>query len=217
MKALGIEQFQQKKFKLLGFSGKWRDSFGDLPDAFSAIVYGDSGNGKTELCMQLAKYLSTFDKVAWLSYEQGHGIDLRMAMERNNPEEMAGKVVFIDPLENRKEGMGMFEELCRYLYRRNSPRFIFIDSVDYCAFTWEQVKFLKEKFRKRKCFIYISHSLGNKPKTEVGRKIEYDAGIKIQVKKFIAYVKSRYGGMEDFIIYEEKAREMNPNYFRGQQ
>lgn len=214
MKVLGVTQFQQKKFKTLGFAGKWLAAFGNVEDHFSMIVYGQSGNGKTEMCMQLARYLCEFDKVAWLSYEQGHGLDLRMAVDRNNMDEVAGKFLIIDPLASRKKDMSFFEELEKYLSRRSSPKFIIIDSVDYCSFTWEQVKYLKERFRNRKSLIWISHAAGNHPKSEVAKKIEYDAGIKVNVKKFIAYIRSRYGGMEDFIIYEEKAREMNPLYFK---
>lgn len=213
MKALGIAQFEQKKFDLLGFDGKWKDSLGDVPTAFSAIIYGQSGNGKTEMCLQLARYLANFDKVAWFSYEQGHGIDLRMAIQRNRFDEVPGRIILIDPLENMKEGMSLFDELYRYLGRRGTPRFIFIDSVDYCSLTWEQVKMIKEKFRKKKSIIWISHAQGNGPKSEVGKRIEYDAGVKVQVKKFIAYTRSRFGGMQDYIIYEERARELNPLYF----
>jgi len=216
MKVLGTDQFSKKKFKLLEFEHKeFKGILGDIPKNFIMVIFGDSGNGKTEFCIQLAKFLTSFGKVAWLSYEQGHGYDLQKATTRNNMNEVSGKFYIIDPSENLPAGVTFFQDLDKYLNRRNSPDFIFIDSIDYTQFTWEDYVYLKNKYGKRKTFIFISHADGNKPKKSISKNIHYDGHIGIYVHKFIAYPsKNRFGGIEDYVIYDKRARELNPIYFQ---
>lgn len=215
MKVLGTVQFQQKKFKTLPLTGRFKNTLGNIPYHFMAIIYGDSGNGKTECCIQLAKDLTAFGKVAWLSYEQGHGYDLQTAVNRNKMEEASGNFLVIDPVSDLPHGTTFLQDLDKYLAKRNSPEFIFIDSVDYTRFDFADYEVLKTKYGHRKTFIWISHANGNKPQKRVATQILYDGGIGIFVNKFIAYVvKNRFGGFTDYIIYEKMARERNPLYFK---
>lgn len=217
MKSLGVEQFLQKKFKLLNINGKWKDTFGALPSAFVGIVYGKSGNGKTEFLIQLSKYLAGFGKVAWWSYEQGHGYDLQLAVERNNMQQVSGNFIIVDPLAKRKPGISLFEELKAAMAKRNSPQFFVIDSYDYIRLTQDEYCELKVRFGHRKGIIFVSHEQNRKPKKAVAEYIEYDGGFGIYVSKFIAYPnKNRFGGIEPFIIWDERARELNPLFFKSQ-
>lgn len=217
MKTLGVKQFQQKRFKLLDQpEGKFKNTLGNIPAHFMMIIYGDSGNGKTELCIQLAKYLTSYGKVQWLSYEQGHGYDLQTAINRNKMEEVSGDFLVSDPVADLPYGVSFIEDLDKHLSKRSSPDFIFIDSIDYTGFSFEEYDFLKRKFGKKKAFIFISHARGTKPMKRIGEQIMYDGGIGLFVSKFIAKVaKNRFGGFEDYIIYEQRARELNPLYFQS--
>lgn len=214
MKSLGIHQFQQKKFKLMGLKGEFAPHLGDIPFAFQMVIFGNSGNGKTEYCIRLAKSLCKHGKVAWLSYEQGHGYDLQTACNRNKMEEVNGQFIIIDPNESRDYGKTYLEELDEYLSKRNSPDFIFIDSVDYTRFTFDDYTFLKNKYGKKKAFIFISHASGKKPKKAIAEQIHYDGGIGVYIDKYIGFVtKNRFGGFEEFLVWEAKARELNPSFF----
>lgn len=213
MKTIGVRDYYDKEFKPLGFEGVWRDSFGDVPKPFSAILFGEPGNGKTEMAVQFAKYLCRYDRVSWISYEQGHGPDLQKALKRNNMIDVSGKFIVVDPVYNRKGTY--FDELNAYLSRRSTPHFIFLDSVDYIKLSKEEYNIIREKYSKRKSFIWISHAHGRHPKSAIGEEIEYDVQIKVHVRKFIAFTRSRFEGGEDYIIYEPKARELNPQYFKA--
>jgi len=69
MKVLGIKQFHQKTFKFLNLSkSKFKGVLGKVPKYFICVVYGYSGNGKTEFVIMLVKELSKYGKVLWLSY-----------------------------------------------------------------------------------------------------------------------------------------------------
>jgi hypothetical protein len=213
MKVLGTYQFQQKKFKLMGLKGEFAPHLGDIPFAFQMLIFGNSGNGKTEYCIRFAKALAKHGKVAWISYEQGHGFDLQTAVNRNRMNDVNGQFYIIDPNESRDVNKSYIEELDDYLKKRNSPDFIFIDSVDYTRFNFEDYTFLKNKY-KRKSFIFISHANGKRPKSSIGERILYDGGIGVRIDKFIAYVeKNRFGGFDELLVYEKRARELNPGYF----
>lgn len=213
MKVLGTHQFQQKRYKLLNLKGEFLPTLGDLERRFIMIIYGESGNGKTEYSIRLAKTLASYGKVAWLSYEQGHGYDLQKAVNRNRINEVSGSFYIIDPNEGNHTGKTYLDELVEYLDKRNSPDFIFIDSVDYTGFTFDDYKFLKLRF-KCKAFIFISHADAKKPRSSTGKRIKYDGHIGVRVDKYIAYTdKNRFGGIGEYLIWEQMARELNPGYF----
>ncbi|QNK63965.1 hypothetical protein H7F33_05590 [Pedobacter sp. PAMC26386] len=216
MKALGIVQFHQKKFKLLDLSrSKFKGLLGKVPRHFICLVKGYSGNGKTEFCVQLAKELGGFGKVAWLSYEQRHGYDLQSATKRNKMEELSGNFIPIDPVANLGAGVTFLEDLDNYLNKRSSPEYIFIDSIDYTGFNKADYLFLKNKYEGKKTFVFIAHSeKSGKLRKTISDDIVFDGGMCIWVKDFIAQAeKNRFGGFDPYVIFEPMARERNPNFF----
>lgn len=195
----------------------WRGTLGDLPYVFSGIIYGYSGNGKTEFCIQLMKMLTNYDDCAYISYEQGHGRDLQRAVERNNLTNLRHAITWINPHENLPEGVTPIQHLDAYLSKRSTPRFIFIDSVNYVKPTLAQFYELDRKHGQKRTMIWIGHSKSRNtpmPDTAVGQKIEFHTGFGIFVRDFIARpMKNRFGGFEEWVIYEELARQRDPLFF----
>lgn len=219
MKALGIVQFHQKKFKLMDLEGSaFQPTLGNIPMHFICVIGGFSGNGKTEFCVKFAKELAEYNlnsKVAWFSYEQRHGFDLQTATMRNKMEEVSGRFIPIDPIANLPQGVTFLEDLDYYLSKRNSPDYIFIDSVDYTNWKKEDYLYLKEKYEGKKTFVFICHTdkAGN-PRKSIANDIIFDGGMFILVQKYIAIPqKNRFGGFEPYVIWEQKARELNPLFF----
>jgi len=216
MKVLGIKQFHQKTFKFLNLSkSKFKGVLGKVPKYFICVVYGYSGNGKTEFVIMLVKELSKYGKVLWLSYEQRHGSDLQMATMRNGMEQETGKFLVSDPLADLPTNVSLLEDLDNYLERRGAADYVVIDSLDYTGFNWEDYEYLKNKYFDRKGIIFISHSTKNGTlKKRISERIIFDGGMGIFVKDFIAYPeKNRYGGFEPFVVFEAQARERNPLFF----
>lgn len=200
-KTLNVNTFLNKKFQLLPFTGDWKNSFGEPCKQFSMMIYGSSGNGKTELAMQLAKYLTQYGKVAYNSIEEGDSHTLQMTVARNNMEQVADKFQIITG-EN-------FTELSKRLKKQRSPDFIIIDSVQYLNGTKEEYFEFKKNFYPKKGIIYISHVDGkdlDSVKGALAKSIWYDVDIQVPVKGFKAFPKKRLnGGGEEFIINHERA------------
>lgn len=193
MRSIGVNQLINKKFIVYPFADKWLASFGEPEKNFRMLVYGTSGNGKTEFCIQLAKYMAQFTKVYYNSFEQGVSKTLQDAAKRNNLQDVSGKLVF-----GNKES---FPEMMQRLSNRNSPSVIFIDSRDYMKLTTNQYKKLTTSF-PRKCFVIICWESAGKPKGVPAKDMEYMADIKVQVRKFKAYPRSRFGGNEPYVIWD---------------
>ena len=93
-KVIGISQFLERKFVAYDFDGKWKASFGYPEKNFKMFVYGESGNGKTSFCVQLAKYMASFTKVLYNSFEEGISKSLQEAIKRENLSEVNGRIMF---------------------------------------------------------------------------------------------------------------------------
>lgn len=228
MKTIGGHQLLSMTFPRLPVSERWYGILGRLPEFFYGIVYGNSGEGKTEFCVQLAIELSRFGKVEWVSYEQGHGPDLQDAAARNNVQNYpisfsnpwvstkrkANKVVLNYPRCKNERINQLFEELIMKIAAKKSAKFWFIDSADTCKFTKEMCEYLRTTVGARKGILFIGHGKGGEPKSGLGQDIEFNGSIGFYVEHFIAYPnKSRWQGNKPLVIVEHLARERNPLFF----
>lgn len=193
-RALGVTEFLQKKFDEFAFDGKWLEAMGRPEKNFKMIIYGKPKNGKTEFCIQFAKYMTKFGKVLYNSFEQGHSKSLQDAFRRQNMQDVKGKIIV-----THKE---KYQDMFNRLKRKKSPQIVFIDSLQYIKLSGDQWKELIETF-PRKVFIVISHAQGDEPKGEGAITIQYDVDISVLVKGFAAHCQGRFGGGSEIIIWEE--------------
>lgn len=234
MKVLGLDQFESKKFDLMKTDGSpFIGVMGKIPLFFICVVLGYSGNGKTEFVMQwVAELLSLNIKMrcAWISFEQRHSYDLQAATKRNNIRRFNKRFLPVDPLyrpKKRKNKKGEveqpketekspFEQILDYMRKRNSPEIVVFDSIDYMGISWDEYKMLKEHFEGRKIIIFIGQSTKTGiPRKKITEDVLFDGGMGIFVSKYIAYAmeKHRYGGTGHFVVWEERAKQLNPTFF----
>ena len=197
-RAFNVKDLLSKKFEIMPFTGSWKQSFGNPCKQFSMMLYGDSGSGKTELAIQLSKYLTNFGIVHYNSIEQGISHTLQMAMERNNMEQVADKFKILD-----KEQL---LDLTARLRKQRSPDFLIIDSIQYLRMTKEQYFNFKNEFYPKKGIIYISHIDKGSLKGALAKDIWYDVDIQVPVEGFKAFPTKRLnGGGEPYIINAKRA------------
>lgn len=192
-RALNAKEFLNKKFETITFTGDWLASFGEPERNFSMIIYGKSGNGKTEFAIMFAKYLTKFYKTIYDSFEQGFSKSLQDGFRRQKMHEVSDKILLV-----HKED---YTQLMERLAKKKSPHIVIIDSVQYIKLTYDQWQYMRETF-PRKVFILIAHADGDEPKGRHAKDIEFDVDIKVLVKGYQAWPKSRFGGNEPFMIWE---------------
>ena len=197
-RAITVDQMYKKKFNIMEFEGVFKASFGKPQLGGTWIVWGNSSQGKTNLCMQLAKYLTTFGKVAYNSFEEGVSMSFKNTLQRNNMNDVASQFIILDG-----EGVA---DLKKRLKKRRSPNIIIIDSQQHAKISKDGYAAMKQEF-PNKLFIYVSHARGKLPKGEVADFIRYDADLKIRVEGFRAFVDGRLNEAEGvfYDIYPEKS------------
>lgn len=195
----GLSISRRKFKKIEGLSEKTISAFGELTFDFRVIIWGDSGNGKSNMVMQLVDDLAKVAPVLYVSLEEDKGLTMQTKINRYVHHSRKAKVRFM--------GAGTrLADLEAYLAKPRTPRFVVIDSVQYFDMDHRQYKALEARF-KSKGFIFISHAKGKLPDGKTADKIRYDAGIKVRVDRDIGFVMhSRYGGTTNYIIWEEGAR-----------
>jgi hypothetical protein len=208
---MATQKLQEIEFERMPLSEKWVGTLGKLPFNFIMIIYGKSGHGKTEFLMHLIKELARFGKVQALLYEQGFAADIQDAIKRNDMLRLP--INWCDPWD-KKDNVSLYDDLIREMSAHKSAKYWVIDSYDATRFNEDQVLEIQKRFEKRKGIIWISHASGNVPDKTPAKKIEYYGQVGILVKNYIATVqKNRFGGFEPYVIWEQRARELNPLFF----
>ena len=213
MKSINVFQLEQKTYDTVELTDDFKPTFGNIPKNTHMVIFGDSGNGKTEFVMRFVKCLCMLGiDVDWISYEQGHGMDLQQACVRNKMIEVKQHFQISDP-DSKEDNVSYFEDLEEKVRKRGSCDVFVIDSLQYTRFTFEDYKKLKRLYKK-KSFIWISHKDGRLPAGPVAKAVAYDGAITILVKNFIAHVlKNRFGGWAAYIIWEQRARLLDAKFF----
>lgn len=194
---------RKKYSELDGLSERFKAAHGVLEDRFVMCVYGKSGQGKSNYVWQVCKELLAAmeqqkARLLYIALEEGHGRTIRDTLVRQELGEYKGRIMIA-------EG-GNLQQITERLAKQKSPKIVVIDSLQYLGISYEEYKALKEQF-KSKIFIFISHSSGNMPRGTTAQEIVYDANIKVRVHGYKALITSRYGGKENYIIWEEGAKK----------
>jgi hypothetical protein len=195
MKKMTAARISNKKFKTMSLSGDWGALLGEPEINFSMFIYGESGNGKTNFAIRLAKYLAKFKKVLFYSVEEGINSSIQKTIIRQGL--LKETKVLIGQYEPDKFE-SPFDDLENELSKRASAHFVFIDSLEYADMNNKQLKALRRKF-PRKSFITLGRAEGAKALSAAGNSAKYDSGIVLYVKDHIIYnIKPRFGGGEPY-------------------
>lgn len=190
-----IDRFKERGW--WAFEGRWHNSFGIPGKASRWLIYGASGHGKTEFCMQLARYFCDFGRVAYVSIEQGLGGGIQEVLRRNGLHEKKGHLYYNIDFNGLKSLLGA---------KRYKPQIVIIDSVDYLELTKMDYKELDDLSR-RITLVFVAWGEGRRPASRAGKAVEFMVDVKIFVKDFVAFPRSRYGGNIPFVIWADKAKE----------
>lgn len=186
MRAKSIKSLYEKKFKTYPFTGIWQRAIGEPETSGAWIIWGPEKNGKTWFALMLAKYLSSFEQVLYVSGEEGLNKDFRASCQR------AG----IDHTDKIK----LFEyvpllELEEVLAKRKAPRIVLIDNLTIYNDEFKYGKF-KNLLRDHddKLFIFLAHEENKQPYTSTAKMCKKLARIIIHIQGLAAHVSGRCPG-----------------------
>lgn len=200
-RALTIKNILDAKVERFAFTGEWYEAFGEPQSTGIWFIFGGSGSGKTSFIMMLIKYLASFCRVLFVSYEEGTvSGSLQEIIKRLGLLEQQNRVlVSVDTLD----------ELELRLSRSRSAKAVIIDSLEHSEFkSIQQIKELAERF-PQKLFILIGQAEGDRPRTELGRSVLFLANQKIYVEGYRAFTRGRSHGTPGayFTIWGEAGDE----------
>ena len=192
------------KHKVLPFTGKWKEVFGEPEQGDTWFITGPSASGKSSFVMQLAKMLCGIGPVLYVSLEEGVGLSMQKRLERFKMNEVQGSFRIITD--------GDIEELGKRLAKPKSAKFIIVDSYQFAfeaGWEYKLTASLIERFSK-KTFIFISQEDKGKPLGKPAIRLKYKAGVKVRTQGYRAYCQGRYAGQVGayYSIWEEKEVEV---------
>lgn len=180
-----------------GMEGNWADFIGTPETTGVWFIWGNSGNGKSSLVMQMCRELAKYDRVCYNSLEEGTSLTMQKSLVRHGMGELGSRFVIIrEDIERLKER----------LRKRKSPRIVVVDSFQYTQLSYRDYLTLREEFADR-LFIFVSHAEGKQPAGQAARSVMYDATLKIWVEGYKAISKGRFiGATGEYIIWDVGAK-----------
>lgn len=182
-RAYSPKEIAQRTYKCLEWDGEWAESFGYPEENSTWLISGASAAGKSSFVMQLARKLTEYGRVLYLSYEEGVSRSFQERVLRFNMDAKQGsfRVVTDDTVDDLKER----------LRKRHSAKFVIVDSIQHSGWIWPEVKDIVGTFPK-KSFIFISQEHKGQVDGHTAEHILYMAGVKVKVTGYKAYCKGRF-------------------------
>lgn len=196
-KALTLHNLYKKKFKTMPFDGIYKEVFGTPTIGGLWLIYGAEKHGKTWGALLLSEYLSRFEKVLYVSAEQGIDKEFQDAIKRANltPDNKRLHFLEYEPIEEVKV----------LLKRRRAPKIAVLDNLTIYneELRAKGVKELMQEF-PNVTFLCVAHMERNKPYTATAMMASKLAKVLIRVEGLTMTVGGRVpGGI--LTIDEEKA------------
>ncbi|MDV4024219.1 hypothetical protein CMT52_07700 [Elizabethkingia anophelis] len=198
MKAISVKQAYSKVFKKFDFTDLWLKAFGTPETTGFWYLGGGEKNGKTTFAMMLAKYLTSFGKVLYISAEEGisDAVINAMMFAGLSDTERNFHIIDYEP----------WEDLQNRFNSRKCAKIIFLDNstVYRDEITRKMVSELKQN-HPDKLFIMVCHEEKGLPDNALAKLWRKLAKIIIQAEGLKALISGRCPGGE-LNINEQKAQ-----------
>lgn len=159
------------------------------------LIYGIEKNGKTWLTIKLAKSIAAYEKVVYISAEEGMDKSFREAAERAGITN-ADKVQFSDYMS--------LDEILEKFSKPKTANILIIDNMTIYAdeFKAIKVRYFIEAF-PNKLIIFVAHEERKFPYPACARMVSKMAKVIINVKGLRAFVTGRFSKGGSIEINEE--------------
>lgn len=197
-----------KVFHVFEFTGLYRQIF-DTPERHGWwIIYGEEKNGKTTVALNLADYLSKFDKVLYMSAEEGISKHFAATYKRIGINPRNKNLHFVDEIP--------IDELIKKANLRKGHKIIFIDNITVYA----DLKYNGLDKLRKECpntlFVFLAHEEKGAPYTSTAKSVKRLSQVIIRVQGLTAFVSGRVKG-GSIVIDEKSAKLYHGNAITKQQ
>lgn len=153
-RALTIRNLYDKVYSYLPLSGEWEAIGENTEDSGLWLIYGKEKNGKTTFALKMANYLSTINRVMYISAEEGASTNIAQTCQRIGVS-VTNKTLHLFEFLT-------LEELKEKLSKRKSAQIIFIDNTTEYRYEMKvsDVSALLKEF-PGKLFIFLAHESTN--------------------------------------------------------
>ncbi len=196
-RALTSKNLYSKKYTRFPFTGIWEAIFGHPSNRGLWLIYGKEKNGKTWGTLLITKYLSLFEKVLYVSAEEGTDMEFADAVKRAKISANNRNINFIE--------YEPIEDLYKRLKKRNAPRIVVIDNLTIYndELKAKGMQKLKQDF-PNVLFICVAHEERGKPYTAAATMASKLAKVIIRAQGLSLIIGGRVPGGK-LLIDEEKA------------
>lgn len=202
-RALSAKNVYEKKHTWFELDGIWKDVMGSPEKNGAWMVWGSEKNGKTWFTLLLAHMLSGFEKLLYISAEEGLGKDFCDSIIRAKINPMNKTIQFIDyePLA----------DVYSTLRKQRSPKIVVFDNI-----TTYNDELKNGAFRKllldfpEVLFIFLAHEDRGEPYTATAKLVKRLAKMIFYVEGLACKVSGRCPG-GTVIIDEERAELFHGN------
>lgn len=198
-KSLSARQVLSIKRRSITLGDGWDGCFGAMDRHGVVFIWGNSGNGKSSAVASLAKALTAFGPVLFVSLEEGYSLSLQNTFKRFGLQDCGSRIQVLESAS--------IDDLDERLSRPKSAEFVIVDSFQYLQISYKRYIAFKERHRN-KLLIFVSHAEGKQPATRAARSVKYDASLKVWVEGYKAFSKGRFiGPTGEKVIWEQGAAE----------
>jgi hypothetical protein len=149
-RTLSIRNLYEKSFEFMPFGGAWKDVLGKQVRSGMWIVYGFEKNGKTTFSLMLADYLSTLERVLYVSAEEG--------VEDTFADTCRKAGISIDNKTLHLLGYTPVESLLEKLKRHKAEKIVFIDNLFvYRGEITEETLIRMKRELEDTLFVFVAH------------------------------------------------------------
>lgn len=188
MRVKTLKNLYEKKFVTFPFTGLWERAMGKPERTGCWICYGPEKNGKTTIALMLAEYLSGFERVLYVSAEEGTGRNFVDACRRAGLETKTCTNLHF-------EEYIPIEELDEKLSGRKAAKIIFLDNLTIYSDELRAAEMTALMLKHDdKLFVFIAHEEKGAPYTAAGKRARKLAKVIIQVQGLTGFVSGRCPG-----------------------
>lgn len=180
-KIMNVKTVRQLNYHTLQM-GEFAKFMGEPEARFIAMLYGESGSGKSVFALRWANFLA-----------ENHGKTLYNSHEERVNKTIQDRVVEWKIGSNKLYfGNALsFDELVVAI-RKNYYRFVVIDSVQYMGFSYDQLRELKALFKRRSLGVVLVSFGATQGNPDKARELLHAADIKLYFKGGVLSATSRY-------------------------